>query len=1238
MQKKWKRTLLCLTAATLAASLAAGCAQTGQPGDKYEDYNAEKQPGDDSFDFDGNYVSPELTIDGIGTEEAWTKASVLASFGVGGNAATVKAYRGESALFFLFEVKDSILLTEGDANDDSVTRSDSIEFYLDTLADGGAKPQNDDFQINLGIHGKTRIMQGSGSGWGNWNGLIDYEVALDGTLNDGTDPTDGGYSVEVMIPYAQINIEKDDTIAVSFGQVDKFGAGNQVQTDWTWNGWTYGGKLVEPQTPDNYVLLDKDNNLITRDEQQKPPADMAGYVCLDGTETPVAGATVTFTVKGEPVVCTTDEQGYFILEDVDSNVSYTGTVEKDGYLTAIVQYTREELRASDGGRVVKNVSLISESEVQRTVIAGTVKNVVDGIIAGATVKVEGYDLSAQTDSDGTFRISEVPVLDEIVLVVTKEGYGETKTYLGADELIAGDTTQLGDVNLNLPWGETGTFGLKSAMFANSSMQIARGLDGIEFRLSGTRQLSGKIELYFDTKDSTGDRDTDDTCWRFDLSGTGSAEVYSYETGGLIPAEGLTYRLFYNGSDGYEAYFFLPYEFVGMRATEVFGISLGQWSDTANDWDGWGYNGAFIKPESPTEYVRVNMSNQLYRQNNNDLMVDVSGNAGMAGVTVDVGGKQVTTGADGAWSVKIGYTAEEVTITYSKLGYVTQTEKISAGYFDTKLSFVASDVDLQEHKVTVSGVVTDTDSSDPIEGVTVTLTIGDDVREVTTNAQGEYMLENVTAFEDVTIGFAMDGYAAGQETVTAAQLMESATLTVNKSLTSLNQVKYVTAVGTVTNVNGGVEGATVSVSGEEDVSALTQADGSFTLENFAVKDCTILIEKDGYLVKEIEVRADSIGDVEEYQLGTFDLPLEYANLGGTIAAKSDDFANFSGKVTRSAEGFEFVFTGTRAFVGRLELFIDTKTSAGDNGRNATDYRFDFFEDGSVVIDNWGGPNTVVPAGINYKLTDKDTAPVLTFTIPYSFLGVEPTEIIGISVGQWSTSAKDGAGDWDGWTVEDKLGANGEAFVKPEMPSDYLRIGANNEIFANAANVSLETANLNDYNVFFAKKFDHFLAKVSRDAEGVTFDFVTTGDFSKNGAENEMVLIYFDIGATTADIWDSTDFLVKIASDGNVYRRAGAWWSATDADKIGTVTITRENGLTRFSLTMSYADLGVAADEIFGFAMREASHNAGNHALYGDPNDCSLRLQNVDDTANATTFIRVGADGTLYKADSNASAEG
>ena len=253
MRKKWIRAAMLITAFSL---LATGCggnpSDSGNQNDSYEDYTPDKKPGGGQFDFDGNYVAPELTIDGKGDDEQWKNVPVLATFGHG-NAATVKAYRGNDALFFFFEVEDTILLTDGNANDDSVTRSDSIEIYLDTLADGGLKPQNDDYQINLGIHGKTRIMQGSGSGWGNWNGLIDYEVFLDGTLNDGVEATDKGYSVEVMIPYTQIGIEKKDTIGVSFGQVDKYGLGSSSGTDWDWYGWTFDGVLCEPQTPDNYI-------------------------------------------------------------------------------------------------------------------------------------------------------------------------------------------------------------------------------------------------------------------------------------------------------------------------------------------------------------------------------------------------------------------------------------------------------------------------------------------------------------------------------------------------------------------------------------------------------------------------------------------------------------------------------------------------------------------------------------------------------------------------------------------------------------------------------------------------------------------------------------------------------------------------------------------------------------------------------------------------------------------------
>lgn len=214
--KKMRFVLAAALALAFTVSAAACSDNTGNTGggsggtgDTYQDYTPDKQPGDGQFDFDGNYQAPELTIDGLGDDEQWQGVDDLVTYGKqadGSDAVSVKVYRGESALFFLFEVKDSVLLTQGVTNDDAVTRGDSIELYIDTLADGGRSPQSDDYQLNLGIHSKTRIMQGAGGLWGNWNGLIDYEVSLDGTLNDGDTADDTGYSVEVMIPYAPIMI------------------------------------------------------------------------------------------------------------------------------------------------------------------------------------------------------------------------------------------------------------------------------------------------------------------------------------------------------------------------------------------------------------------------------------------------------------------------------------------------------------------------------------------------------------------------------------------------------------------------------------------------------------------------------------------------------------------------------------------------------------------------------------------------------------------------------------------------------------------------------------------------------------------------------------------------------------------------------------------------------------------------------------------------------------------------
>ncbi len=1255
MKKRWISVILAVIM-TLGL-FVVGCKVDGNGGatnDKYVDYSADKQPGGDQFDFPGNYEAPELKIDGKDDDLQWAGVKTLVTFGHDG-AATIKVYRGEKALFFFAEVKDPILATEGEANDDTVTRSDSIEIYIDTLADGGTKPQSDDYQINLGIHGKTRIMQGSGSGWGGWNGLIDYEVQLDGVLNDGFEATDVGYTVEVMIPYAQIGIEKDDTVAVSFGQVDKFANGSSSGAHWDWFGWELMGWIVEPQTPNNYVLLDKDNNLISRDEEARPNADMAGYVVDFTTEQPLAGVTVS--VEGEsmlPVV--TDAQGYFVFEKVNPEKNYTLKFAKDGYFGNSEVYTRSELREANGGRVLKHISLRDEDSVAKTTVKGVVKNLIEGAIGGATVSVDGTSLSATTADDGSFEIAGVPAEIDVTLTVSKLFYGESKNILSAELLVADGISEIGDVNLNLAYALTEGFGNKSAAFADSSMKIARALTGVEMLLSGTRMLSGNVEVYLDVKESADHRDNDATMWRFDLRGDGSIGVDNYAAEGAGTATGLEYTLYNNDSTGYSARLFIPYSYMGIEPLEVFGISLGQWSTTANDWDGWGYNGQFIAPEKPTEFVRVSATNELYREITNSRMVTLSGNVGVQGVKVEIGEFSTVTGAQGGWSLRIPATNEEIDIVYSRLGYLSHTTTVEAGYFATNQSY-EENVELELQKVSVGGTVVD-EVGKPIANANVEIS-GSDLSAIT-DANGQYVIENVGTFSDILILVTKDGYTSKEISLSAITLAGASSHEANAELTSLNQVRYITLNGKITNVNGPVSGATVTLEGNSEVTATTLADGTFSIADFGAIDGTLIVTKAGYETARIEFLESAVADdATSFDVGEHDMWLAYTQLHGFIADKADTFAHFTGYVTRSATGIEFKFVGTKAFAGRIELFVDTKTSAGDNARDTSDYLFNLNSDGTIQIVNWGEgtKNETVPSNMKLTVVDADTAPVVTFTLPYAFFGqrdvtevISATEVIGISAGQWSTIANDGAGDWDGWDNQALWGANGAAFVKPEMPTDYIRIGAHNEVYNHINN---DTLNLHEYQINFGTSYtldgapagakvqtlaDNFHAKVSsRNESGVTFDFITTGDFSKNGSENEMVLVYFDT-SDTVNGWDNVNYLIKIASDGTVYGKVGSWWSATDADKIGEVVITRENGVTTFSLTVAYSTLGISATDVFGVAMRECSHNASDHGLYDPWWDCYFEAgtsigANGIDAANSDQYIRVAADGSLYRANNN-----
>ena len=132
---------------------------------------------------------------------------------------------------------------------------------------------------------------------------------------------------------------------------------------------------------------------------------------------------------------------------------------------------------------------------------------------------------------------------------------------------------------------------------------------------------------------------------------------------------------------------------------------------------------------------------------------------------------------------------------------------------------------------------------------------------------------------------------------------------------------------------------------------------------------------------------------------------------------------------------------------------------------------------------------------------------------------------------------------------------------------------------------------------------------------------------------MILIYFDTGAVSADGWNP-DYLIKIASDGAVYGNNSAWWSAADSNKLANAaTITTENGVTKITYTVTYDILGIGANDVFGVAMREASHNAGDHMLYDPWHDFYFAGETTGrDAAGCTQFIRVASNGAVY-ADNN-----
>ena len=747
-----------LILSTFVFSLAA-CGPTSPGNNGYNDieindYDPNKPVDDGQFDFDGNYIPPELTIDGIKDEEEWASASQTLTFG-STQQTTLQIYRGEQSLFCFFHVVDNDIQTVGNNNGDDVTKGDSVEIYFDFKNDGSSKPESDDIQINIGAHGKTRIFVGSNGQWGSWNGLLDYEIKLNGTLNDATDE-DVGYDIELMIPYSQVGIDQNSTYGVACGHVARGKDSTSPDLLYTWGGLTYEGSFVDPQVPNSYVVF-MGNKFYARHNMPIGNIEINGKV-LNQSGNPVEGA----TIKVGDETLSTNSSGQYSIPSISADGGLTFEVTKVGYKSYTKSYTVSELK-SESGRQTINFLLIEEGKNVEVTLKGVVKNPVEGNISSATIKVGSKEV--YSDSDGKFEINAV-IDNEIELTISKELYKESITKLDAFELIGKSSVDIGTVSLYSP-SSFSTFGGARGIPA-VTVEIFRGFDGINFVFtSSTAIVNGShVEMFVDSGTSFHGRDTSD--YRIDFTSEGNISIVNFGNGSntIVSTSGIKNNAYLKGSTYYMETI-LPYSFINVEPTDIIGVSFGVFSQVTSDWDGWNFSGEgfadYVAPEYSDQYCRIGLDNGLYRALSNDVKVTkiygkVTDSTGAPIVTATVNSHLVD--ANGNYSLYF-INNSKITLTVAAAGFVTQTYSVEASNVTGKP--INQDFVLVKAEAVITGSIN-------VDGVKIYLQ--SDPSIVTYSSNGTYSI-TVPTTANARIVFEKDGYETHIKAYSVVALKNSA---------------------------------------------------------------------------------------------------------------------------------------------------------------------------------------------------------------------------------------------------------------------------------------------------------------------------------------------------------------------------------------------------------------------------------------------------------------------------------
>lgn len=544
-----------------------------------------------AFDNLGIYTDPELAIDGVRDEQYnLPHGSGRHPVYIDGNEDTyVSIYKGETAIYFLFECQDEYLsaLSVEDVNI-STAQSDSVELYVSTYGMGGKKRTSTDYEFRMTV--ASRI-------YSYLTGFV-AKVFPYGTVNN-TKDKDKGFNVEGYISYTVLgaDVNKYTPTSFAFARVTKTG-----NTGYVWHG------AVDPQIPDNYLTLHTDNKFYPIDECPRSVRLFGKVVDLANKPLPQVKVISPLGIAGY-----TDSDGKYAVS-LDNISEFSLTFEKTGYLSYKKTFDMQQIMSQS--QIEYDQPLLKSNE---STYATTFKGIVterDGTpIENAKIKLNGG--FAVTDADGRYSFE-----------ATCDGYTNELEFEAEDhiaysrsieffDVAVNGNTALSAVALDESYGSTVSFGNRSVGFAEA--RIVRNSDNKSFKVvfKTAAEMDGEgcnFELFIDTKTSSAFEKRDSTDYRLDISyNDGLIEFKNY--GNLsMPRTGFTSKsgrlneLYYIEAD-------IDYAYIGVQPTEIIGLYFGIKCDY--QWAGM-YNAKneYIKAEYPRNYIRLDTDSTTFRASSN----------------------------------------------------------------------------------------------------------------------------------------------------------------------------------------------------------------------------------------------------------------------------------------------------------------------------------------------------------------------------------------------------------------------------------------------------------------------------------------------------------------------------------------------------------------------------------------------------------------------------------------------